>query len=77
MGVPSELLICGGVARNVGIARAIEARLGRPVPLPDVKVGHVKNDFRSQVQPHPAPAVRLLRRQCITHIASLTRHIPP
>jgi predicted CoA-substrate-specific enzyme activase len=35
VGVPSELLICGGVARNVGIVRAVEARLGRPVLLPE------------------------------------------
>jgi activator of 2-hydroxyglutaryl-CoA dehydratase len=35
VGVPSELLICGGVARNVGIVRAIETRLGRPVLLPE------------------------------------------
>jgi len=34
VGVPSELLICGGVARNAGIVRAIEARLGKPVLLP-------------------------------------------
>lgn len=34
VGVPSELLLCGGVARNVGIVKAIEARLGKPVLLP-------------------------------------------
>jgi len=34
VGVPSELLICGGVARNAGIVKAIEARLGKPVLLP-------------------------------------------
>jgi predicted CoA-substrate-specific enzyme activase len=34
VGIPSELLICGGVARNVGIVKAIEARLGKPVLLP-------------------------------------------
>lgn len=35
VGVPSELLICGGVARNVGIVKAIETRLGKPVLLPE------------------------------------------
>lgn len=34
VGVPSELLICGGVARNGGIVKAIEARLGKPVLVP-------------------------------------------
>jgi predicted CoA-substrate-specific enzyme activase len=34
VGVPSELLICGGVARNTGIVKAIEARLGKPLLLP-------------------------------------------
>jgi (R)-2-hydroxyacyl-CoA dehydratese activating ATPase len=34
VGVPSELLICGGVARNAGIVKAIEDRLGKPVLLP-------------------------------------------
>ena len=34
VGVPSELLICGGVARNAGIVKAIETRLGKPVLLP-------------------------------------------
>ena len=34
VGVPSNLLICGGVARNAGIVKAIEARLGKPVLLP-------------------------------------------
>ena len=34
VGVPSELLICGGVARNAGIVKAIEAHLGKPVLLP-------------------------------------------
>jgi len=34
VGVPSELLVCGGVARNAGIVKAIEARLGKPVLLP-------------------------------------------
>jgi predicted CoA-substrate-specific enzyme activase len=34
VGVPSELLICGGVARNAGLVKAIEARLGKPVLLP-------------------------------------------
>jgi (R)-2-hydroxyacyl-CoA dehydratese activating ATPase len=35
VGVPDQLLICGGVARNVGIVKAIEARLGKPVLLPE------------------------------------------
>jgi predicted CoA-substrate-specific enzyme activase len=34
VGVPGELLICGGVARNAGIVKAIEAHLGKPVLLP-------------------------------------------
>lgn len=34
VGVPSELLMCGGVARNVGMVKAIETRLGRPVLVP-------------------------------------------
>jgi predicted CoA-substrate-specific enzyme activase len=34
VGVPSELLVCGGVARNAGIVKAIEDRLGKPVLLP-------------------------------------------
>jgi activator of 2-hydroxyglutaryl-CoA dehydratase len=34
VGVPFELLLCGGVARNVGIVRAIEARLGKPPLVP-------------------------------------------
>jgi activator of 2-hydroxyglutaryl-CoA dehydratase len=34
VGVPSELLLCGGVARNAGIVKAIEHRLGKPVLLP-------------------------------------------
>jgi predicted CoA-substrate-specific enzyme activase len=34
VGVPSELLLCGGVARNAGIVKAIEDRLGKPVLLP-------------------------------------------
>jgi len=35
VGVPSELLICGGVARNAGIVKAIEDRLGKPALLPE------------------------------------------
>jgi predicted CoA-substrate-specific enzyme activase len=35
VGVPSELLLCGGVVRNAGIVKAIEARLGRPALLPE------------------------------------------
>ena len=34
VGVPGELLICGGVARNAGIVKAIEDRLGKPALLP-------------------------------------------
>lgn len=34
VGVPSELLLCGGVARNAGIVKAIEAHLGKAVLLP-------------------------------------------
>jgi predicted CoA-substrate-specific enzyme activase len=34
VGVPSELLICGGVARNAGIVKAIEARLGKAALVP-------------------------------------------
>jgi predicted CoA-substrate-specific enzyme activase len=34
VGVPSELLLCGGVARNVGIVKAIEAHLGKPALVP-------------------------------------------
>jgi predicted CoA-substrate-specific enzyme activase len=34
VGIPSELLICGGLARNAGIVKAIETRLGKPVLLP-------------------------------------------
>ncbi len=35
VGVPSELLLCGGVARNIGIVRAIEAHLGKPALVPE------------------------------------------
>jgi predicted CoA-substrate-specific enzyme activase len=35
VGVPSELLLCGGVMRNVGIVKAIEAHLGRPALVPE------------------------------------------
>jgi activator of 2-hydroxyglutaryl-CoA dehydratase len=35
VGVPSELLICGGVARNAGIVKAIEAHLGKPAVVPE------------------------------------------
>ena len=34
VGVPSELLLCGGVARNAGIVKAIEAHLGKPALVP-------------------------------------------
>jgi len=35
VGVPGEVLVCGGVARNAGIIKAIETRLGRPVLVPE------------------------------------------
>jgi len=35
VGVPSQLLMCGGVARNAGIVKAIEAHLGKRVLLPE------------------------------------------
>jgi predicted CoA-substrate-specific enzyme activase len=35
VGVPAELLICGGVARNAGIVKAIEAHLGKPALVPE------------------------------------------
>lgn len=34
VGVPSELLLCGGVARNEGIVKMIEARIGKPALVP-------------------------------------------
>jgi activator of 2-hydroxyglutaryl-CoA dehydratase len=34
VGVPSALLICGGVARNAGVVKAIEAHLGKPALVP-------------------------------------------
>lgn len=34
VGVPGELLLCGGVVRNAGIVKAIEAHLGKPALLP-------------------------------------------
>jgi predicted CoA-substrate-specific enzyme activase len=34
VGVPSELLLCGGVIRNAGIVKAIEGHLGRPALVP-------------------------------------------
>jgi predicted CoA-substrate-specific enzyme activase len=34
VGVPSELLLCGGVARNAGIVKAVEAHLGKPALVP-------------------------------------------
>jgi (R)-2-hydroxyacyl-CoA dehydratese activating ATPase len=34
VGVPSELLLCGGVIRNAGIVKAIEALLGKPALVP-------------------------------------------
>jgi predicted CoA-substrate-specific enzyme activase len=35
VGVPSELLLCGGVARNAGIVKAIETHLGKPPLVPE------------------------------------------
>jgi (R)-2-hydroxyacyl-CoA dehydratese activating ATPase len=34
VGVPSDVLLCGGVARNAGFVKAIEDHLGRPVLVP-------------------------------------------
>jgi predicted CoA-substrate-specific enzyme activase len=34
VGVPSEFMLCGGLARNVGIVKAMEERLGKPVLVP-------------------------------------------
>ena len=34
VGVPTELLLCGGVARNAGFVKAIEAHLGKPALVP-------------------------------------------
>jgi (R)-2-hydroxyacyl-CoA dehydratese activating ATPase len=34
VGVPSEILLCGGVARNAGIVKALEAHLGRRALVP-------------------------------------------
>jgi predicted CoA-substrate-specific enzyme activase len=34
VGVPSELLLCGGVIRNAGVVKAIEAHLGKPALVP-------------------------------------------
>ena len=34
VGVPGELLLCGGVIRNAGIVKAIEAHLGKPALVP-------------------------------------------
>jgi activator of 2-hydroxyglutaryl-CoA dehydratase len=33
--IPPEVVMSGGVSRNVGIIRAMEAKLGRPVLVPD------------------------------------------
>jgi predicted CoA-substrate-specific enzyme activase len=35
VGVPTELLLCGGVARNAGIVKAIGAHLGKPPLVPE------------------------------------------
>jgi predicted CoA-substrate-specific enzyme activase len=34
VGVPGELLLCGGVARNAGFVKAMEEHLGRPALVP-------------------------------------------
>jgi (R)-2-hydroxyacyl-CoA dehydratese activating ATPase len=34
VGMPSEVVMSGGVSRNIGIIRAMEARLGKPALLP-------------------------------------------
>jgi predicted CoA-substrate-specific enzyme activase len=34
-GVQSEVLMTGGVSRNIGVVRAMEARLGKPVLVPE------------------------------------------
>jgi activator of 2-hydroxyglutaryl-CoA dehydratase len=34
VGVPSELLICGGVAGNAGLVKGIEAQRGKPLSVP-------------------------------------------
>ncbi len=34
VGVPTELLLCGGVARNVGLVKTIEAKLGKAALVP-------------------------------------------
>jgi len=34
VGIPSEVVMCGGVSRNIGIIRAMEARLGKAVLVP-------------------------------------------
>jgi predicted CoA-substrate-specific enzyme activase len=35
VGVPGELLLCGGVARNAGFVKAMEDHLGRPALVPE------------------------------------------
>jgi predicted CoA-substrate-specific enzyme activase len=34
VGVPADLLLCGGVIRNAGVVKAIEALLGKPALVP-------------------------------------------
>jgi predicted CoA-substrate-specific enzyme activase len=35
LGMQFEVVMCGGVSKNVGIVRAMEAKLGRPVLVPE------------------------------------------
>jgi predicted CoA-substrate-specific enzyme activase len=35
VGMQPEVVLCGGVGKNVGVVRAMEARLGRPVCVPE------------------------------------------
>jgi predicted CoA-substrate-specific enzyme activase len=35
VGMQSDLLMCGGVSKNIGIIRTMEARLGKPVLVPE------------------------------------------
>jgi len=35
VGMQPEVVMCGGVSKNIGVVRAMEARLGRPVRVPE------------------------------------------
>jgi predicted CoA-substrate-specific enzyme activase len=35
VGMQSEVVMCGGVSKNIGIIRAMEAKLGKPVLVPE------------------------------------------